>query len=245
MRKIGADFVAYREPALRGFDEAVNMLEAFRANGPESVEEPEHEEADDALCRRWRIVMRAARKFERQRFSQKRRIGFEIAARRRECRAVPYRRRFPGRYRRDRNRRSRRGRDVRACRRVLDFCGLSRQRGFCPSIRKVCANPGASFNASNSKGSARDSRLRDRVTFAGKPDRISQEISARQSPARCRGDLFCKTIAADGSWNCHRRVGAARRNGRRILLRDKRRSSLCCRHNRRLRCRAFCHSARG
>ena len=78
---VGKDAVAGAERTLGRFDEAVNVIEAFRFGHAKARKQGEDHQRGDALGRRVGVVDRACREIEPQRLAERRFIVGEIRAR--------------------------------------------------------------------------------------------------------------------------------------------------------------------
>ncbi len=79
--RIGDDAVAHAQAALGRFDQAVDMIEAFRVTHVQPREQGQDHQRHDALGRRVGVVDSGRRQRDAQRFGQRRSIALQIGAR--------------------------------------------------------------------------------------------------------------------------------------------------------------------
>ena len=215
------------------------MFEAFGAHSPEPVKKTEQEEGRQCPASAAAYCNACGLELERQRLTQNRGIRPRDPGAWRECRAVPCRRRSRDRYRRGRSRRSRPGRDDRVCRRSLGFLRIVPAGGDFSVDEKLSPRTRALLSERRIRKVACGPRRRDRVSFAGEPNRIDEEI-ARAAAARPRPQRFLRRDDSPRrfqEWSPPHAGRGLERSG--ILLRDRRRPSPCCRQCRRPRCRSI------
>ena len=86
--RIGDKTVAHAEGALGGFDEAVNVIEAFGLADTQAIEQRQNHERCQALRRRRRVVERAGSDLDAERLGDPRLVFLQIGARHRAADAL-------------------------------------------------------------------------------------------------------------------------------------------------------------